>query len=483
MNKEPSPAAIEHFNRASDARENQNHDLAISEYDACLDTGPDAVMTFLSLCYLWESIFSKFDFFNREGASLSDYEAAWTLRAQGCLNKAIEIYEQNYSSFTVGNNEQMFKDYYLGTKDRSKDWFSYGGMKYDAYGEEQLRDFDAVQQAKLPTLNGLESVLNRKEEKKSSDFDFEKLISDDPPRLAKHLYGKALSAEFKLALSFDEISDSKKVELLRQAADFYERAIKIGLPQDETIESYGKVGIVLSKLAGYAREWDLPNFDPGSQNFPNAFRAKQCLEYAFYLDLQVGGNVFGNTSPSKDSLPDLTRSLLSDMLFWLDGFIAFQCDHLRSSKGDESVIPFVKEKLNNLAYLKFLPLPSTCLELAKSFYNLGDKDSAIYWLNCIVSDSEDFADLESNSSESRRNVKEKARNRIAAYNSDSVQVNNNNQYSGISLAASVAAFFLIFLFSVVATNGAGGVGCCFPLIVAIVVYFITPTIMKSLNQK
>jgi len=70
---EPSLAAIEHFNRASEARSNKNFDLAISEFDACLSSSPNAEMTFFTLCYCWEVIFDKFDFFNRDGSSLSDY--------------------------------------------------------------------------------------------------------------------------------------------------------------------------------------------------------------------------------------------------------------------------------------------------------------------------------------------------------------------------------------------------------------------------
>jgi len=166
MKVESSPAAIQHYDSAIEALTNENYDLAISHFNACLCSSPDAVMAFLAFCNLDLAIWGKFDFFNREGGSLSDYEAAWSLRAQKCLNKGIEIYDLYKNQFTGDVAEELEKSYQKALESRNNG-MSYGAIKYGANGEKQIRDEDAVQRINLPPLQCLDEVF---QEQKTESF-------------------------------------------------------------------------------------------------------------------------------------------------------------------------------------------------------------------------------------------------------------------------------------------------------------------------
>jgi hypothetical protein len=111
-----------------------------------------AEMAVYAFFNLDQSISGKFDFFNRKGASLSDYEAAWSLRGQNCLNKAIELYEQNKDQFS-GDNAEMLSALYQEMLESRSNGMAYGIMKYDANGGRQPRDFDAVQRINYPAAS------------------------------------------------------------------------------------------------------------------------------------------------------------------------------------------------------------------------------------------------------------------------------------------------------------------------------------------
>lgn len=158
----PSQISSQYFNLAAEAFAAEDYDSAILRYDACLCSRPNPILAFAAFYNLDYAISSKFDFFNREGSDISDYECVWSLRGQHCLTKAIEIYEQNQDYFQ-GNDAENLAQIYADALENLDSGTDYGIDKLGDNGELQPRDFDEVMRiadsSTVPPLRCLEEEI------------------------------------------------------------------------------------------------------------------------------------------------------------------------------------------------------------------------------------------------------------------------------------------------------------------------------------
>lgn len=168
--------AIELFEQAEAAWNQENYDEAIRKFDQCLCSNPSPMVAMKAYVNIGVMIHTKYRFGFRRGETVSNEEARWVMRVGICGQKAVEVYKSQISNSPyAGELHELF------TQAKSIHQFgsTYCLTKRDDYGSLDFRDdFAALSRINLPPLRSitdeenkqLESMRRSSEEKQQSFF-------------------------------------------------------------------------------------------------------------------------------------------------------------------------------------------------------------------------------------------------------------------------------------------------------------------------
>ncbi|MFP5260806.1 MAG: hypothetical protein ACLGJB_02735 [Blastocatellia bacterium] len=157
------PEALEHYNRASRLRRQDDFDGAVAELDSCLCASPIPPLEMLAWFNLGEVIFLNFDFGNRPSNTVPDEEYYWSLRAAEAIRKSIEVYEKTLSKPIWENDNIAIRCHepYQRARMLSQFFSSYGPYVKNRDGEFKFRPHVVFYNVKLQPLRCLTEYEDR----------------------------------------------------------------------------------------------------------------------------------------------------------------------------------------------------------------------------------------------------------------------------------------------------------------------------------
>jgi len=141
-------SATDHFQQAM-AAVDSNIDITIRELDACLCAQPEPALAMLAYYNLSVTIWQKFRFNERKGASIDDDEYLWVRGCNICLRRALTIYE---NMPRVQQLEASTIQLHQGVKDSLSPTVFYGSYVY-RHGQKEFRNVQG-----LPALRCLTEI-------------------------------------------------------------------------------------------------------------------------------------------------------------------------------------------------------------------------------------------------------------------------------------------------------------------------------------
>lgn len=109
VNHSPGLDVIDHWNRAVDAEDAEDYQVAIEEYDACLCSSPDAETSLEAFYRLGLAIHCEYDL---DGRNLDDEQLAWLCCLLACSERASEIYEAHQALWSGDNLKALEQAYF-----------------------------------------------------------------------------------------------------------------------------------------------------------------------------------------------------------------------------------------------------------------------------------------------------------------------------------------------------------------------------------
>lgn len=130
-----SVSAASHYDRAMNAVDINDLDYAINELDMCLCANPEPVLAMEAYYNLSATIWGKFRFNERRGASIGDDEYLWVLECNLCLRRALKIYESLPRTTQLQSGALRLHQAIKGSLSPT---INYGGITYE-HGERKWR--------------------------------------------------------------------------------------------------------------------------------------------------------------------------------------------------------------------------------------------------------------------------------------------------------------------------------------------------------